>query len=125
MFLSKLSTKEMSEIITQVASLNNSWFRKEKGFITKSKLCYSCLASGHKSRNCTNTRLCNIDGCTSKLHNRYLHDASLSKMVLAEKLNSEASTRDQRSPENGWYNRDSLRDLKTYPKRNTVKTKYC
>ncbi len=65
--------------------------QERKDLISKSKRCYSCLASGHKSRNCTNTRECNINDCTSKLHSRYLHDTSLSKTPSLEKSHSETS----------------------------------
>ena len=51
--------------------------QQRKQLISKTKRCFSCLVSGHMSGNCKNARQCNVDGCTSKLHNRYLHEKSV------------------------------------------------
>ena len=36
--------------------------------------CFRCLAAGHQSRDCPNTRRCGVDGCESNRHSSYLHE---------------------------------------------------
>lgn len=41
--------------------------------VKKLKLCFSCLDSGHSSRNCRRRKQCSADGCLRR-HNKLLHD---------------------------------------------------
>lgn len=41
----------------------------------KLRLCFSCLGSGHSTRNCCRRKQCQINGCQRK-HNKLLHDES-------------------------------------------------
>ena len=45
-----------------------------KELIAKSGRCFRCLASGHRSKNCSRKIPCGIDDCKSITHSRYLHD---------------------------------------------------
>ncbi|XP_028410510.1 uncharacterized protein LOC114533211 [Dendronephthya gigantea] len=49
---------------------------KRKELITKAGRCYSCLATGHLSKNCTRPRRCGVEGCSSDRHSRYLHEST-------------------------------------------------
>ncbi|XP_073843555.1 uncharacterized protein [Musca autumnalis] len=43
--------------------------------VKKLRLCFSCLGSGHSTRNCRRRKECHVNGCQRK-HNKLLHDKS-------------------------------------------------
>ena len=47
---------------------------KRKELIGSAKRCYRCLAAGHHSKECPNTKRCGVDGCLSTHHSSYLHE---------------------------------------------------
>ena len=47
---------------------------KRKELIGNASRCYRCLAAGHHSRECPNTKRCGVDGCPSTNHSSYLHE---------------------------------------------------
>ena len=47
---------------------------KRKELIGSAKRCYRCLAVGHLSKECPNTKRCGVDGCLSTHHSSYLHE---------------------------------------------------
>ncbi len=47
---------------------------KRNQLIAKSGRCFSCLAAGHRTKNCERKRKSGIDGCESKGHSSLLHD---------------------------------------------------
>ncbi|CAB4018622.1 Hypothetical predicted protein, partial [Paramuricea clavata] len=49
---------------------------KRTELIAKSGRCFRCLASGYHSRRCSRTVSCDIDGCKSVTHSRYLHQSN-------------------------------------------------
>ncbi len=48
---------------------------KRRELIAKTGRCYCCLATVHRSKDCTRTRICGVGGCKSKNHSSYLHDS--------------------------------------------------
>ncbi|XP_073831631.1 uncharacterized protein [Musca autumnalis] len=60
--------------------------------VKKLRLCFSCLGSGHSTRNCRRRKECHVNGCQRK-HNKLLHDKS--KDVGENNSHSVAARNDQ------------------------------
>ncbi|XP_073838192.1 uncharacterized protein [Musca autumnalis] len=60
--------------------------------VKKLRLCFSCLGSGHSTRNCRRRKECHVNGCQRK-HNKLLHDKS--KDVGENNSNSVVARNDQ------------------------------
>ena len=48
---------------------------KRNQLIAKTGRCFSCLAAGHRSKNCVRKRKCAVNGCKSREHSSLLHDS--------------------------------------------------
>ena len=48
--------------------------QKRKELIGNANRCYRCLAAGHHSKDCPNSRPCGVEGCSSINHSSYLHE---------------------------------------------------
>ena len=69
----------------------------------KHRLCYRCLSTGHSCQNCSRTRQCGIDNCSSN-HNRLLHgrtgterNISTNKSATSEKVQDTTPPKDRKS----------------------------
>ena len=95
-FVSQQVTQGSSKILCPMCKENHGiWacdvFKKQtvsQRWVTakKHRLCYRCLGTGHSGQNCSRTRQCGIDNCSSN-HNRLLHGRTITEKTSKSATN--------------------------------------